>query len=250
VYVAGFPASTTTVVDGSFQSTAGTVTGIASIPDNSGYSLIYDSITQLGMSGGSVLNEEGQLVAIHGRGAHDTLNSQKNGFNIGIVIEKIWTDSGLDGLKRLFLGAVDEKRRKRDYQGALQDYNQLIALNPQFGEAYYNRASLKSEELNDFHGALLDYNKCIELNPKGSAAYGSRGRLKATYLNDALGGVDDLDRAIKIHPKYGWYYYMRGWIKDYKLNDITGALLDYDQSILIDTEPRYYYQRGLVKKIK
>ena len=49
-------------------------------------------------------------------------------------------------------------------QGALDDYNKAIEINPQYAKAFNNRGIAK-HDLGDKQGALEDYNKAIELNP-------------------------------------------------------------------------------------
>jgi hypothetical protein len=39
------------------------------------------------MSGGPVLNQNGELVAIHGRGDRDLISGDKNGNNLGVPID-------------------------------------------------------------------------------------------------------------------------------------------------------------------
>jgi S1-C subfamily serine protease len=68
VYVAGFPESTYAIDQGVFNFTEGKIIGNAGQGNARGYSLIYSNNTFRGMSGGPVLNEEGELVAIHGQG--------------------------------------------------------------------------------------------------------------------------------------------------------------------------------------
>jgi S1-C subfamily serine protease len=69
IYVAGFPAeskaNSKVVIEGeTFIVTVGRVIGKGSKGNGKGYSLIYDNITRPGMSGGPVLNEAGELVAV------------------------------------------------------------------------------------------------------------------------------------------------------------------------------------------
>ena len=52
-----------------------------------------------------------------------------------------------------------------DLDGALEDYNKTIELNPEYVDAYLNRGCLK-RELKDYKGALEDFNKALELNPQ------------------------------------------------------------------------------------
>jgi S1-C subfamily serine protease len=91
VYVAGFPEPTYAIEPGVFNFTEGKIIGNASQGNARGYSLIYSNNTFRGMSGGPVLNEEGELVAIHGQGDRTGANGtgDKTGRNLGIVMEKV-----------------------------------------------------------------------------------------------------------------------------------------------------------------
>jgi tetratricopeptide (TPR) repeat protein len=263
VYVAGFPAATSTIGNGVFNFTKGEVTGNATNPNSKGYSLIYNSITLPGMSGGPVLNSAGQLVAVHGQGDRDA-SGQKTGFNLGIVIERFGTVAGTWGVQldnRIaalprdnspkaadFFLAGNDKYIKKDYPGALQEYNQAIALNPNYASVYNNRGVLKNKYLSDIAGALADYNKAIEISPNLADAYYNRGNLKDEHSNDFAGALADYSRAIELDPQAPEPYNNRGLLKEIRLNDQAGALADYNQAIQVN--PLYaisYNNRGLLK---
>jgi hypothetical protein len=68
IYVAGYPKPTTSVPTIEFTISPGDVTTLVDPKKASeGYFLRYSARTRLGMSGGPVLNDRGQLIAIHGR---------------------------------------------------------------------------------------------------------------------------------------------------------------------------------------
>jgi tetratricopeptide (TPR) repeat protein len=303
IYVAGFPASTRTVVNGTLQVTPGDVTGNATRPDSSGYSLIYNSITQPGMSGGAVLNGDGRLVAMHGRGDKDT-DGQKTGFNLGITIERFGTVAAALGANignqiatvslstvpkaADFLLSATEKEKAGNYQGALRDYDQAIAIDSRYAEAYLSRGSLKNYQFNDytgassdyseairinpqhfraysararlrknklkdFRGALYDFNKWIELAPNHGSiviAYNDRGNLKKDDLNDIIGALADYNKAIELFPRLSIAYSNRGTLKEYGLNDLSGALADYSKAIELDPKDveNYKYRAWLKEK--
>ena len=69
-------------------------------------------------------------------------------------------------VSQLFAQAVNEKDSSR----AIDLYTQLLALNPDYAEAYNNRGNVKSD-LGDKSGALSDYDKAISLNPDYAKAY-------------------------------------------------------------------------------
>ena len=82
VYVAGAPEANETIPQRTLIVNPGTLVGVQ--PPQDGYALIYNNITQPGMSGGPVLNEEGQVIGIHGQG--DQRNGSKSGLNLAIPI--------------------------------------------------------------------------------------------------------------------------------------------------------------------
>jgi tetratricopeptide (TPR) repeat protein len=272
IYVSGFPKATRTIESGTFNFTKGEVIGIANKGNSKGYSLIYSNITFGGMSGGPVLNDAGELVAIHGQGDRDDENvsasgiGEKTGRNLGIVVERFGAVASSMGVQLdqpvaiapqnqnqtlnasdYLLRGKDKKKRLDDVQGALADYNQAIALNPKYSEAYNSRAVLK-DQMDDVQGALADYNQAIALNPRYSEAYNNRAVLKKNELNDYQGALADYNQAIIINPGYFEAYRNRGNLKDQKLNDYQGALADYNQAIIIN--PEYaptYNSRGNLK---
>ena len=71
IFVSGFPLPTTSVPLPLWRFLKGDVIANASISIPGGYQLLYSNPTLPGMSGGSVLNTNGQLVAIHGRSEND-----------------------------------------------------------------------------------------------------------------------------------------------------------------------------------
>jgi tetratricopeptide (TPR) repeat protein len=255
LYVTGFPAKTYVIDAGILNFTKGEMIGNATKGNSSGYSLIYSNTTLRGMSGGPVLNEAGELVAIHGQGDRDGQEGEgeKTGRNLGIVVERFGTVALAMGVQLdqqiavlpqgqtlnssdYFLSALGKDDRG-DYKGAIVDYNEAILINPKYFEAYNNRANLKKNKLNDVQGALADYNEAILINPKSSFVYTNRALLKDEKLNDVQGALADYNEAILIDPKYSTAYYNRANLKVGKLNDIQGALADYNEAILIN--PKY-----------
>jgi tetratricopeptide (TPR) repeat protein len=270
IYVAGFLEPTYAVTEaGVINFTEGKVIGKGTKGNEKGYSLQYTNITRSGMSGGAVLNEDGELVAIHGQGAREGRESRsdKMGRNLGIVVERygqVAAALGVVAEQRIAALPVNQKLNATDYfiagndkydngnyQGALADYNQAIALDPKNSLAYYNRGTLKYIKLDDPLEALIDFNQAISLDPKNSLAYTSRGYLGNKYLENVQGALADYNQAIALDPKYSLAYYNRGLLKYEELNDVQGALADLNQAIALN--PKYslaYYNRGLLKYLK
>jgi Flp pilus assembly protein TadD len=50
------------------------------------------------------------------------------------------------------------KNKLRDFQGAIEDFNKAISINPNYGYAYMNRGIAK-ENIRDVSGACKDWNE-------------------------------------------------------------------------------------------
>jgi tetratricopeptide (TPR) repeat protein len=267
LYVAGFPGMDRAITSSILVVREGKISANSHKTFDKGYSLIYSNDTLNGMSGGAVLNSNGELVAIHGVGDRDE-DGRKNGFNLGIPIERFGTVANRMGVSLngqvaaiakdtapkaddYFASGV-QKYDKGDYSGAVADFNRTIQLDPQnSSDAYYNLALLKADKLNDARGALADYNRAISINPKYYLAYNNRGLLKVNKLNDYQGALADFNQAISIDPKNSFAYNNRGNLRDDKLNDSQGALADFNRAIQLNPQSdKAYNNRGALKHLK
>ena len=199
-YIAGFPNRTEALSESIYNFTEGKITASASRPQAEGYSLVYSNSTLPGMSGGPVLNEDGQLIAIHGR-ADTTEQAQnpsidpsiyiKTGFNLGIPINNFLRLAPQTGVDFGFAAPAPQpvptersaddyylqarqKMEAKNYKGAIADFDQAIRLRPSYVEAYLNRGYLHLT-LNNADAALADSNQVIERAPNQSTAYLLRG---------------------------------------------------------------------------
>lgn len=86
IYVAGFPLATASVPNPTIAITTGQISSIGNQPD--GYGLGYTANTQVGMSGGPVINQDGSLVGIHGRADGERIGEVrvKTGLNWAVPI--------------------------------------------------------------------------------------------------------------------------------------------------------------------
>jgi tetratricopeptide (TPR) repeat protein len=178
--VSGFPSArhTSISINKGFA-VANTELGI----DN-GYQLIYTTDTVAGMSGGPVLNSQGQLIAIHGRGEIDIFasslksNTIKTGANQGIPIDHY-----------LFPPSQVETLNKESKSKASDDY---------IAQAQSVLQSESFDEQVRLHTAERLLSKAIEI--EGSfEAYHLRGFIKH-MLKNSDGSIEDLKRANQINP--------------------------------------------------
>jgi Flp pilus assembly protein TadD len=92
-----------------------------------------------------------------------------------------------------FEASAQKKIAKGDYDGAIADSTQAIALAATDPEAYYCRGCARDAKC-DFEGAIADYSKVIELDPTNIGAYNARGLAKEAN-SDLAGAAADLNKA-------------------------------------------------------
>ncbi|KOP25116.1 hypothetical protein AMR41_17015, partial [Hapalosiphon sp. MRB220] len=264
VYVAGFPARTAAISNSYFSFNKGQVNANGAA-QRDGYNFIYDNDTLKGMSGGPVLNEQGEVVGIHGRADEQEISEKSQ----NKVITGIGTTM-YSAVRQLLAVGIDmgvrppnvnvaaapkaddfyikgnEKYDQKDFKGAIADYTEAIRLNPTYAYAYLDRGNAR-DELGDKQGALADYTQAIKINPRYFQAYYNRGNVRDD-LEDKQGAIADYTQAIKINPNYAYAYNNRGYARD-DLEDYQGAIADYTQAIKIN--PNYdkaYYNRGISRR--
>ncbi|MEL6459290.1 MAG: tetratricopeptide repeat-containing serine protease family protein [Cyanobacteria bacterium J06621_15] len=251
-YLSGFPKKSRAINQSILSFTEGKIAANSQQPLNDGYGLIYSNNTVGGMSGGAVLNEKGELIGIHGRGdirsEEGTDTIQKSGFNLGIPINTFVKNSNQlvantrpikpavvsTKLKAEdFLARAVNKRKERNYQGAISDLSQAINLNSQYAEAYYLRGISYSNAGNP-QKALPDVNQALKINPNHGEAYRLRGFLRKNS-KDYPGAISDYTQAIRINPNDADALrgrgFARGKLKNYPgaVNDLTKATQLYKQ---------------------
>ena len=80
----------------------------------------------------------------------------------GLELAKLHTNRGV------------ERKQKGDLDGALQDYDAALALNPSDFFAFNNRANVRRDK-GDTAGAIADYTEAVRLEPAYAAALVNRG---------------------------------------------------------------------------
>ena len=248
------------------------------------------------MSGGAVLNAQGQLVGIHAGAERADQISESSGkavatgtnqavpiayysqYSTGAAVVASSTQSttaddylaqakallGKKGSQQEVIRLTNQALTTRqsadayfyraftkgdlgDNQGAIADYNQAIAIDPQLSTAYNSRGNAK-RNLGDNRGAIIDYNQAIAINPQIDGAYYNRGLIKSA-LGDKQGAIADFKQAITINPQLAEAYYYLGDAKA-DLGDMQGAIADFNQAIAIN--PQYakaWGIRGFVKSL-
>jgi tetratricopeptide (TPR) repeat protein len=170
-----------------------------------------------------------------------------------------------------------------DFDGAFDDCNQVIGLDPTNGKAYRRRACLLQAK-GKFDKALADFDTAVRLDPNDGYGYFYRG-LFFHERGDSKRAIADFDDAIRLEPMEASAYYNRGnaWrlqgdlekaIADFsaairldpkdptalagafsnrgltwkKIGDLDKALADFDEAIRLDpANPTFFRNRALVE---
>jgi tetratricopeptide (TPR) repeat protein len=133
-----------------------------------------------------------------------------------------------------------------DKQGALEDFNHIVANAPEDATAYNYRGTVRYD-LNDRQGALEDFNQSIHINPHQVDAYCNRGLIR-TELKSFQEAIADYSRAIWASPALAIAHFYRG-LAYQKLRNYPGALTDYSEAIHLAPEAAAaYYHRGIVSQ--
>jgi len=114
-----------------------------------------------------------------------------------------------------------------DYQGAIEDFNKAITLDPNYVYSYIYRGVARYE-LGDYKQSISDFNKAIEIEPAEEVAYYHRG-IARMKLGDYGQAILDFNKSIQIKPTWRTFS-ERGFVKE-KLGDYTGAIQDYNKAI-------------------
>jgi tetratricopeptide (TPR) repeat protein len=241
-----------------------------------GYTIIHDNPSSPGGSGGGMFDNNGSLVGVNGRFISDANTTKVYGAGIPLqVYLATRTDLVVPTNITPPQDLVSVGRRKlkaKDYQGAIADFSQALASNPNDIEALAGRAEAYYW-LKDFLSAIQDFDAVLERNPKDAIAYSRRGasysglgenekalsdhteaiRLnpnsEIVYVNRGasygnLGehekAIANFNEAIRLNPEFAYAYNNRGASYG-KLGESEKAIADFDEAIRLDPEYAYAY---------
>lgn len=110
---------------------------------------------------------------------------------------------------------------------ALEDFNQILQLNPNASGAYYGSGLVKMH-LNQLKEAIIDFNKSIQLDPLYVPSYFYRGYIYelGSYYKKAL---ENYSAVIQIDASNNQAYEQRGFIR-IKIGDLQGGIQDLNKA--------------------
>ena len=101
-----------------------------------------------------------------------------------------------------------QRLQSGDYKGALEDYNEVVRLEPNEAENYLNRGLVR-EKLKDFAGALADYSHALKIDEKNPKAWVCRGNA-VSKLGNWKEALEDYSAALLLDTNYPLAYFNRG----------------------------------------
>jgi len=123
--------------------------------------------------------------------------------------------------------------QSNDVNGALEDLDKAVCINPKVAEIYNGRAIGRLQK-GDLDGALADYEKAIELKPSLPSAFLGRGSLRYQKKNFDR-ALADFSKATELKPDYVYAYVERGIVRGLK-GEIDGAIADIKKGATLDPQ--------------
>lgn len=129
-----------------------------------------------------------------------------------------------------------------DYQRAIDDFNAALSINPEFPQAYANRA-LIHVRIKQMPQAVADYDRAISIDPNYAPAYVGRGNVFKLQKNYPR-AIADFTRAIEIQPD-PVAHYNRGLSRQ-AVGQHAAAIDDFDNALGFRPDsPDVFYAKGL-----
>ncbi len=134
-----------------------------------------------------------------------------------------------------------------DYPAALNDLNQVIALQKQPSAQVYFMRARSHQQLANYPHAEADLTRALQLNPKLWSAYLKRGEVRLFYLHAYEAAIEDLTTFLQHSPgkaKQEEALTYRGF-SYYKTDSLPAAEQDYRQALALNRQNgRVYYLLG------
>lgn len=114
-----------------------------------------------------------------------------------VLIWNIWTESDSDTIDLLMQKAVQEMTIG-NHRDAMENFNTIIALRPEFAEAWNKRATLLFH-MGRYDASVADIKRTLELEPRHFGALSGLGMIEVRRENDAA-ALSAFERALAVNP--------------------------------------------------
>jgi len=145
-----------------------------------------------------------------------------------LFIPIIWIGcDSIDDQKGRFLLKGNKKMEENDPKSALGFYEEAIALDSNFSDAYYNKG-MAHLQLNQLEEAIQDFSKAIQKSPSSVEAVFQRG-LAYLDLGANYNAKEDASRMVSESPA-DWRSYFLAGLTEEKLKNYPAALQSFQKS--------------------
>ena len=136
------------------------------------------------------------------------------------------------------LPETEDDEQEGTWEEAIAKYDETIRLDPEDGEAYFNRGEAYLN-LGQYDLAAKDFEAAVKLDPEDAEAYFSRG-IAYYNLGELDRAIQDYDEAIRLDPEDPEAHFNRG-IAYFNLGEYTSAFDSYNAAIQLDPEDGEVY---------
>ncbi len=203
--------------------------------------------TNSGNSGGPVVNNHGELVAVHfacsvdarNVSYHIDLSELRSFLAVSLPLVEPKTVSGL-------IARGDRRLSESRFAMAREDFAAAVKLDPKNARARLGRG-MATFFYGDNATAILDLDEALKLEPEYYKAVFYRGRARAN-MNKHEEAIADFTNAIRIEPKSVEAYNYRG-CSQFELKKFDEAEADFNRAMdYAPTDPLYVKNRGLARE--
>ena len=120
---------------------------------------------------------------------------------------------------------------QKEYDRAIEDYNQALKLNPKLVAAFNNRGIAYGNK-GEYDRAIADYNQALKLNPRFAQAFYNRG-IAYNYKKEYDRAIADFNQALLLNPKSAEAFNNRGIAYGNK-GEYDRAIADFNQALLLN----------------
>jgi tetratricopeptide (TPR) repeat protein len=129
-------------------------------------------------------------------------------------IWRIWSEHNKKDINILF-NSGENAMYKKDYETALESFNKIVELAPDFAEGWNKRATVYFL-MGDYHASLADIEKTLRLEPRHFGALAGQGQCYFE-LQKFQSALNAFEKALAVNP----------WLYDvYRNMEIMKKLLD------------------------
>jgi tetratricopeptide (TPR) repeat protein len=210
------------------------------------------NILQRAQAGANILDEIKELgyeIAPDGSLTNPRTEDESTGGDLSnALFNGLQNSSSTESSESYFEVTLDRALRKynaSDYEGALEDLETTVSMNPR-NRGQYNLRGLCRGALKDFEGSIEEYNKALEIDFEYTTALLNRGDSKAN-LGLTLAAFKDYIKATEIDPTIAYAWDCCGLQKQ-QLKEFEESIPYFTQAIELESEnSNYYLSRGISK---